>query len=229
MGALPPRQKTTAVPLPDPKSFADYMWKFQMPRVEAELMGKRGLSGDTIRAYGLGHTGSHFSIPVRNAGRLITIRFRADTQYTYPFPKYSGVYGHNQTTPYCLSDIRRLDAAGHRRQVWIVEGEFDAMAVNQAGPVAQTLTNGALQLDRLPDLLLSSVPGLQVDEWIIATDPDEAGDKAAHALKKLLNGTSKRAVWEGDMDVGELLAKGARIEDIKLDRDREVSLWPVTA
>jgi len=62
-------------------------------------------------------------------------------------------------------------------------------------------------------MLLSTV-GWRVDEWIIATDIDEIGEETAYKLKMLLNGTSKRAVWETGKDLTEFKLAGGRLEDL---------------
>src|SRR6266704_2314229 len=174
-----------------------------------DLQRLRGYSDATVRRFGLGHSGTHWSIPVYDANNaLVSLRFRADERFTgREEPKYSAVKGHNPTVLYPLHLVQPCNT------VWVCEGELDAVTVNAWGVTCLTLTNGAGQLSKLPAMLLSTV-GWRVDEWIIATDIDEIGEETAYKLKMLLNGTSKRAVWETGKDLTEFKLAGGRLEDL---------------
>jgi hypothetical protein len=202
-----------------PRSFHLYMLKYQQERMQAELMAKRGFTFGTIQRYLLGHTGEYWTIPVYDLeGGLYTIRYRADDEYTTPdTSKYGGLKGRNDTMLYPFSAI-----AGRRfiEQLWIVEGEYDSLAVNQAlaldgarDRACVTATNGAESVRRIVELVRET--GLDVGRWVIATDQDGPGECAAQDLLDQLAGQDAvRAYWHGGKDACEYLAAGGSLRDV---------------
>ncbi len=170
---------------------------------------RRGINSKTIEMFNLGHTGSHFVIPVYDENKnLATLRFRADpeicSEATVKRSKYMGLKGFNGCYPY-PAWLPATDT------VVIVEGEFDVMRLWSLGIPAYTTTNGASQVHRIFDLL----PSLRcINHLIIATDQDEQGEKAAIELMQYAhdNGMSwERWRWEGDAkDVSEYCTSPAQ-------------------
>lgn len=182
-------------------------------RLVDALMTERGLSLATIREYRLGHTGTHFTIPVPSLdGGWLTVRYRADEQlvdvHDTAYRKYEGTWGHNSPVLYPLHILRGLS---YVQELWVVEGEFDAISGNQAGDVTLTVTNGAGSIDKLPGLLFDLLPppSLLIGSWVIATDQDPAGEKAAEKLRSVLPGQSvTRARWPWGKDITEFYSRG---------------------
>lgn len=195
------------------EAFHRYLLRYQRSALE-ELQRKRGLSLETIRQFKLGHTGTHFTLPVPAlCGDYETIRYRADDNFVDPdgeaYRKYEGKWGRNAPLLYPITTLRSLQDLGE--EIWIVEGEFDALAGIEMGHPTLTITNGATSLTKLPEMLFSQFPDLHVNRFVLATDQDAAGEKAAEQLKSLLPGEVVRARWEGAKDLSELLSQGRKI------------------
>src|SRR6266567_198822 len=63
----------------DVELFHSYLLRYKRNRLEDELIGRRGYDIETIKRFRLGHTGSHFTIPVPNLDNgYKSIRYRAD-------------------------------------------------------------------------------------------------------------------------------------------------------
>lgn len=205
--------------LSSPATFHRYL--LSQPDTLAYFMAWRGLTEETIHEHQFGYTGSHFTIPVYSATQdLLAIRYRQDDRQfgTGSDKKYSGLSGRNTTRLYdmrCLCDSTRN--RGNLGELWVVEGEYDSAVGFQLGANTATLTNGAGQLVRLPDMLYEV--GIRPNRWIIATDQDEAGDKAADDLQRLLGNTSQRAVWPSAYkDLSEFSKAGGRLDDIGIEK-----------
>lgn len=189
-------------------------------RLVDALMTERGLSLDTIREYRLGHTGTHFTVPVPSLdGGWLTVRYRADEQlvdvHDTAYRKYEGTWGHNSPVLYPLHILRGLS---YVQELWIVEGEFDAISGNQAGDVTLTVTNGAGSIDKLPGMLADLMPALLIGRWVIATDQDPAGEKAADRIIAVLNQSGQspvRARWPWGKDLTEYYAAGGSRREIE--------------
>ncbi len=206
----------TALDLYAPRSFHLYMLKYERDRMDKELVQKRGLTYETIEACGLGHTGTHFSIPVydRNS-ELVGIRFRSDDVRTdrRNTAKYSAIRGHNEPSLYPL---RVLQGLSHVETLWIVEGEYDAISVNQAGEVCLTCTNGSSTISSKIVGMIFDL-GVAVGFWILALDQDGPGDKAARDIAAELDGRGQRHVrarWSPGKDLTEYLAAGNGLEGV---------------
>lgn len=194
-----------------PRDFHRFLKGPMSGRLNDYLIGQRGFTEETIDLHQIGHTGTHFSLPVFGwSGELVSIRFRADPLYTLADGnKYSGLSGHNETVLYPLPSTPTPE-------LFITEGELDALATIQAGKNALTLTNGAGSLYTLPKLLDKWYP----QAWVLATDLDEAGWDAARKLWESIRGLGRganivRAIWPSGKDLSEFLASGGTMKDVK--------------
>lgn len=218
------------VPKLDPymwESFQQYLFRYKEDRLVDELMVRRGLSVETIRSYGLGHTGTHFSIPVfLESGELYSIRFRSDEEVTdrnaEDSRKYEGLWGRNQPTLYPMQALNGLTEV---EELWIVEGEFDAISSNQEGNVTLTITNGAGNISKIVEMIADQFPTLLVGVWVIATDQDGAGDRAAESILKVLSESGQigvRARWDGYKDLTDYYASGGNRNGVHYEQGRGV-------
>lgn len=175
------------------------------------FMEWRGLTYQSVERWKLGWTGTHFTIPIYSQEGLVSVRYRRDDRLYdgEDTPKYQGVRGHNGVLVF---DMRRLCQL--LQEVWIVEGEYDAMVGEQLGATTFTLTNGAGRLATLPERL-----GVQPLRWVIATDQDEAGEKAAWELHRLLGSKAERARFAGK-DLSEFAKRGGKLADIDRVRNK---------
>jgi hypothetical protein len=147
----------------------------------------RGLAPETIRAAGLGWTprveartreGRPYSargivIPWHRGGRLALVKVR---QPEGSRPKYAEVYRNPDRPPTLYPSP---EAVRHGRPAILTEGELDALRLAQAlGERAAVLTLGSASGRPTRDIrnALAVAP-----RWYIATDADEAGDRAADA------------------------------------------------
>lgn len=202
------------------ESFHQFLIRYHEDRMVDELMVKRGMTYETICKYRIGHTGTHFTIPVYDLDNaLITIRYRADETRTDTgagdFRKYEGVRGRNQPVLFPLSCLRGVHAL---KELWITEGELDAVVSNQEGACTLTVTNGAGSVSRIVEMVLFGLPRLSVDRYIVATDQDGAGDAAASAIQSVLSDLgleSVRARWRGAKDLCEFYSVGGSREEIR--------------
>lgn len=203
------------------EAFHQYLLTYAKKRMVDELIEKRGLSLDTIRQYRLGHTGTHFTIPVPALdGSWYTLRYRADDTLAdtraADYRKYEGTWGRNAPTLFPLHCFRGLlepSGRGCIEELWIVEGEFDAISSNQAGNTTLTITNGATNIVRIVELVGQQLPRLHVNRWVIATDQDGAGEQAAAQVMERLSESgqsSVRARWSGAKDLTEYYAGGGK-------------------
>lgn len=194
-------------------AFHQYLLRYKEDRLVDELMTKRGLSMETIREYKLGHTGTHFSLPVYDvAGTLVTVRYRADETCTDTnagdFRKYEGTWRRNRPILYPLQVVRGLHAL---EDLWIVEGEYDALSAIQAGDVALTVTNGVNSIIKIMESLLFDLPKLHVNRYVLATDQDGAGDSAAASILSVMSDLGMRgtrARWSGAKDLTDFYSVG---------------------
>lgn len=186
----------------------------------AELQGKRGLSVETVRRFRLGYTGTHYTIPVPNLEEgYYSIRYRADESVVdtndAAYRKYDGVWGHNLPRLYPVRLLRGIHSV---EELWIVEGEYDALASIQQGSVTLTVTNGATNLPKLPEMVAALLPDLRVNRAVLATDQDAAGEDAANKIMSAWPGRSVRARWGWGKDLTEYYATGGSRTGIVYDR-----------
>jgi DNA primase len=201
-------------------SFHQYMLKYAEGSMVDELMFKRGLTYETIKEAKLGYDGSRFTIPVYDLdGSLYTIRYRADDEAGrvdgQAHKKYAGTRGRNTSRLYSLPNLRGLHEV---EEVWVTEGEFDSLATRQEGKVAVTVTNGATSCWQAPEMACAI--GLVPRRWVVALDQDAAGEAASEKLMTdlITRGQSAvRARWDKYKDIGELLAAGESIREVRYE------------
>ncbi len=149
----------------------------------AYLTGPRRLTLGTIRAAGLGWTpgvwlatkdGGTYSargvvIPWFDGDRLALVKLR---QTEGDQPKYVEAF---RDRPSLYPDRHAIRPG---RPLVIVEGEFDALLLGQElDDLAAVVTLGGTESSKPePDILGSLLPAAR---WFVATDGDDAGDKAA--------------------------------------------------
>lgn len=136
----------------------------------------RGILMQSIDQYRLGHNGFAFTIPLVNpAGKLCGIKYRIDPAYAdeeSDKPKYWNTRGIKNVPFLC----------GEGRDLWLVEGEFDAILLGQYGVKALTTSGGAGALHQPQTLEAIG----EHKRLYIATDNDEAGNQAfTRVCKKL--------------------------------------------
>lgn len=175
----------------------------------------RAISEEAIVEHRLGWTGSHFTLPVYDTrSSLISLRFRRDERINTDQNKYSGTMGSNGTWLYDQTALCETV-----RVAWVFEGEYDRIVARQqlgrgTGVIPVTLTNGAGQLQKLPEMLAEI--GVYPEEWVVCSDQDEAGEKAALGLIKLLGTSARRAYWPVGKDLTEFTKAGGSIHDMVL-------------
>jgi hypothetical protein len=180
----------------------------------------RGYNEPIIREYRLGWTGTHFAIPVPSAsGAVRAIRYRPHP-VLIGFAKYEGLAGRNAP---CLFSLPHV-AKGTGDALWITEGEFDHIATVQLGGWSVTITNGAGSLNELPAQF--STLSIAVNEWVVATDNDEAGEQAAWELAMQLP-HPLRAYWSVGKDINAYMLAGGDLPSVRLERMHKRSFHPL--
>lgn len=216
-GQLRPSTKFVPPP-PDPITVEAFHQYFLRYGPLDRFMRERGLSLETIRRYRLGHTGTHLVIPVPDLeGGWQTLRYRAEDGLVDSgcpdYKKYVGLHGRNHPTLFPLSSIHRARVID---ELWVTEGELDAIASIQAGMTTLTVTGGAGAVAKIADMIADELPWLQIDRWVIATDLDQAGEECANKLLGCLGCDGIRARWDNAKDLGEFFARGGRRDGIRL-------------
>jgi len=184
--ASPPPERSSGLPLADALALvteaASRFWMPEGTKALAYLHG-RGLTDETIRAARLGVVGS-VSIPTREGDRCYQARgvvipwFDGDRLALVKIrqpegrkPKYVEAY---RDRPGIYPDPAFIEPGG---PLVIVEGELDALLLGQElRDLAAVVTLGSASSH--PDLA-ARAEMLAACPWYIATDADEAGDKAA--------------------------------------------------
>lgn len=209
-------------------AYASLLWNTRHQRIEYLL--ERGLGGETIRQFCLGHDGTRFVIPIYDKDhRLLTFRFRRDDLYGTSYfdarrgaevslPKYSGLRGRNGLYLYPEDEIAETEPD----YLVVVEGELDAIRLWQEGIPAVSTTNGAGNVHRIPAMLRATFP--QINRLFIATDADVPGLDAQWQTKqaaKELGFTVSELGWSAERgkDITEYLLNGHSLEDIDVYGD----------
>jgi hypothetical protein len=222
-----------------------YLETWKTDRRDAYLIKARGLTRHTIRLGNLGYDTTRFTIPVYTAtGLLHTLRYRLDPAYDMrdrenPLdrgaPKYSGIRGRNQPVVYpanllqawcdgatwireALPSLPPTPYVNRYGEVWVVEGELDALRLWQEGIPTITITNGAGQVRKLANLLIQQFPSIK--RVVVAVDQDAAGYAAQTELVEACDKVglvSTVAYWpiEWGKDMTEVLVGGHSIRDIE--------------
>ena len=216
-GKLRPSAKFVPPP-PDPITVEAFHQYFLRYGPLESFMKERGLSIETIRGFKLGSTGTHFTLPVHTVeGSLTAIRYRADEtvvdKYGEGFKKYDGTWGRNQ--PY-LYPLRAIQGVKGVEELFIVEGEFDALAAIQAGMTTLTVTGGAGAVAKILDMLADELPWLHINRFVVCVDQDQAGEECARKILGCLGCNGVRARWSLGKDLGEFFARGGRREQIRV-------------
>jgi DNA primase len=197
----------------------------------AYLQRRYGLRPQTIQRATLGYfKGSWpaYTIPIYGLdGTLRNIRFRADHEAKPDIPfRYWGVKGHNAPQWYLplLSWQKKgatsptipalVEGLTKKREVYLTEGELDALVACQEGIPAISITDGAEALRGKWDFSLGALQGLDV---YVAYDQDKAGQDAARAIVgKLLDAGVWAAslTWDATLgkDASELVAAGVNLK-----------------
>ena len=143
----------------------------------------RGLSEDTLRRYRIGYDREENDIIIpwfNRVGKLTAIKRRAVASKYYRFECNESIspllFGLHLVRPHCL--------------IWISEGEFDTMFIDQIFRSRKVTGHGSVGLggkylsgDALAQLLLKSPTMI-----VLALDNDVDGDKAASAIEMQLAG-----------------------------------------
>lgn len=155
------------------------LWSPEGPEALAHLTDRRGLNVETIRTARLGVVVEPMPLPGRPRGivipwfdgeRLALAKLR---QPEGREPKYREIF---RDCPTVFPDPRPIRPG---RPLVIVEGEFDALLLGQElAELAAVVTLGSASGRPDPTILGTMLPAAP---WFIATDRDEAGDKAAAA------------------------------------------------
>ena len=165
------------------------LWTPEGTDALAYLTGpRRCLTPETIRAAGVGWTSKAVGVAWSPPGivipwfvgrHLARVKVRPDDAWRESFPenrrppKYLEAYRDAALVPvYPGPETIRRD-----RPLVVTEGELDALCLGEVlGDLASVVTLGGASARPTPATL---VPMLQAARWYIATDRDEAGDKAA--------------------------------------------------
>jgi hypothetical protein len=179
--AAPPPDRPKGMPEADAlalvREAAARLWSLDGSDALAHLTGRRLLSPETIRAARLGVIVEPLSLPGRPRGivipwfegeRLALVKLRQPEGRT---PKYRETFRDRPS----LYPGRLAIRTG--RPLVIVEGEFDALLLGQElAELAAVVTLGSASGRPDPGILGTMLPAAP---WIIATDRDAAGEKAA--------------------------------------------------
>jgi hypothetical protein len=180
----------------------------------------RGLTEETIGNFLIGHDGNRFTIPVFDGDDLMAFRYRRDDAYLEEnYPKYCGMSGRNGQYLYPL-DL--LVSEPNDLVLFVCEGELDAIRMWQEGLHAVTITNGAGQVKKIPQLLRDRFEGA-FQRLVFCTDQDEPGQIAvlghtneqgihvpgAAEIARSLGFETYQLCWSGAKDVTEAIQLGA--------------------
>lgn len=163
--------------------------------VLAYIQKRYGLRMNTQRQARLGYAmvTKAITIPVYSAdGVLSNIKYRSIEEGASM--KYWGTAGHNDTCWYYAPTLlkavgtlkERVTQCYSAPQIFITEGELDALAMGEIDLPAISATGGALSLIGKSDTIdemFSVLTGLNV---ILAYDQDEAGQKAASKVASIM-------------------------------------------
>jgi len=182
----------------------------------AELCRRYGLNTAVIKERKLGYTGVAFSIPHFGMdGKCWGVKFRADPRKEVKGPKYWALKP---------SLFECLYPAAHYLQyrqspppdLWLVEGEFDAMALHSRGYPALALPSGvATPLEKWEDFW-QQLEQAGTFIWL-CFDKDDAGKAGIVRATDYFSATTPdlivgQQLWEGDAkDIAEYLRDGGII------------------
>jgi DNA primase len=170
-------QESRRDPLPLALSAAYHRLLMEGPRRDRRAWFEgRGLHEDTLNEFQLGHTGLAFTIPIfDDRGHLLALRYRRDDTFGESGPRYWGDRGRNGRYLFPQPQLARL--LSFDCEVYLCEGELDAIRLWQAGCPAVAVPNGAGELPRVPALIRQHYP--HIDRLILCADQDGPGQEAA--------------------------------------------------
>lgn len=156
----------------------------------------RGIGKEVQQLFDVRYDSKHNSVamPWRHiSGKIANIKYRNVSEKQF-------YYAKDATAIRELLYGMHLIYEQNIRKVVIVESEIDAMTLWQAGVPAVALGTASLN-DRQISLLMKS----PVEEYIIGTDNDKAGDKVATKIKDVFGGlySVKRFNWAPYKDANE--------------------------
>lgn len=148
------------------KDYSDYLTRCRANIGKTNYPQRRGFTGDTIKRFGLGYDTSEnaITIPFNNSGKAFAARYLNPNATT----RYKSHKGGDTLPVFNLASLYKDSPC------FVVEGQFDAMSIEQAGANAVAFTGSndralyAAIRERKPSATL-----------IIATDTDEAGQGEA--------------------------------------------------
>ena len=189
------------------------MWSASGKKALEYLKG-RGLAEKTIEKFNLGYSGNYYQdkklfvprgilIPCVVAGEVWYLKLRLAA-----LPggqKYTQVEGSRPKAIY------NADALAGANMALFCEGEFDCMiATQEFGEVMPTVTLGSAT--NLPDLATWGPYLLPLRRVLITYDDDQAGDKGASTLAKLLGKRVKLApLPRGTKDMNDFFLSGSDV------------------
>lgn len=153
-------------------------------------MYKRGLTDNVIETFDIGYDKNTrcITFPVRNVtGKTLFIARRSvDTKFfNYPEGVDKPLYGlyelwqlHKENVSYMYEELRPFEYLKFPKEIIVCEGMFDALSFWVIGKYAVALngTGSELQFKQLRELPCRKL--------ILATDNDEAGQKARNRIRK---------------------------------------------
>jgi DNA primase len=172
-----------------------YPFKFRHP-----YLGRRGISEEVQRLFQIGYDRSTKGVSLPwfdRYGRLINIKFRSVTDKKFWYLDGGDPIGRH------VYGLDLIISRGIKR-VFVTESETDALYLWTNGLPAVAL-GGAHLSKRQRTLLLGS----GIEELLIATDNDPAGDRAARILMNELSGyliAERIQLPDGVKDVNEIPA-----------------------
>ena len=179
------------------ESLTDFFEKCHAAVEKTDYWKKRGLSKATVDAYNLGYWEEkrRFVIPTGEFSYNARATWEADKKERYLKPK-----GHFE-----LFNLKAIPLA--EQPVFIVEGEFDALSIIEAGGIAVAL--GSSSNLRFIEFLKSNMPKYPL---ILALDNDEAGRAGEAKLSEELTKIQVEFV-EADITLGFKDANEALVGD----------------
>jgi 5S rRNA maturation endonuclease (ribonuclease M5) len=189
-----------------------------LKQAEAELhkakdfLAGRGIGMEVARSLHFGYERGRVVMPTFVGGALAAVKFRAigeDTARGEKWRKWTRDPG-----VYSLFGVNEA-AAPSQIEVFVVESELDAVTVKSIGYNAVSVDSANHQLSEPDIALLRSYSVV-----FIATDMDQAGNRCAEALQRVLP-RAIRLLWNPEAkDIGELYA-----QDPSSFAERFKSIW----
>ena len=171
-----------------------------------EWLKSRGLSEEVIARFNLGSKGSAIAFRFYRDGGLVNVKYRE------PKPrKEAKLWAEKDAMP-CLYGWQAL--AGNERQVCLVEGELDAVAMTQYGMPTLSVPNGGGKKQRV--WLENEWDKLaQFDRIYLALDQDEEGQLATAEILDSLGPERCRIVRLPHKDANDCIKAGVTTDQMR--------------